>query len=217
MLSSPAALWIPNGWFLWGWQGCFLLLPSLHSHLCAHQLFIACRHAWAQKYTLATFFFVPIHKYFRVADILTAVSPCDLCVSAAPNLWPLWHHSANPVPLSVAGQQGSWGCRRPRLLFRAAEADMGKEVSNGIGRLSLIDFTSHILLRHNHHWLRNKYVSCLFLFWHESGNMGFSGDPNVIKVKFQYKFSAKFNKISRNDCAFYSATVMQMLEVDSSR
>lgn len=41
--------------------------------------------------------------------------------------------------------------------FRAAEADMGKEVSNGIGRLSLIDFTSHILLRHNHHWLRNKF------------------------------------------------------------
>lgn len=33
---------------------------------------------------------------------------------------------------------------------------MGKEVSDGIGRLSLIDFTSHILLCHNHHWLRKK-------------------------------------------------------------
>lgn len=44
------------------------------------------------------------------------------------------------------------------MLFRAAEADMGEEVSNGIGRLGLIDFTSHILLRRNHHWLRNKYV-----------------------------------------------------------
>lgn len=36
---------------------------------------------------------------------------------------------------------------------------MGKDVSNGIGRLGLIDFTSHILLLlcHNHHWLRNKF------------------------------------------------------------
>lgn len=34
---------------------------------------------------------------------------------------------------------------------------MGKEVSDGIGRLSLIDFTSRILLCRNHHWLRNKF------------------------------------------------------------
>lgn len=45
MLSSPAALWIPNAWFLQGWQGCLLLLPPPHSHLCAHPLFIVHRHA----------------------------------------------------------------------------------------------------------------------------------------------------------------------------
>lgn len=65
------------------------------------------------------------------------------------------HHADPPVPLSLAGQQGSWGCR---LLFGTAEADMGQEVSNGIGGLGLIDFSSHILLRPNHHRLRVKYV-----------------------------------------------------------
>lgn len=41
---------------------------------------------------------------------------------------------------------------------------MGKEVSDGIGRLGLVDFTSRILLlllllllHRNHHWLRNKF------------------------------------------------------------
>lgn len=43
------------------------------------------------------------------------------------------------------------------MLFRAAEADMGEDISDGIGRLSLIDFTSHILLCHNHHWLTKKF------------------------------------------------------------
>lgn len=35
---------------------------------------------------------------------------------------------------------------------------MGEEISDGTGRLSLIDFTGRIVVCNNHHWLRNKYV-----------------------------------------------------------
>lgn len=136
-----------------------------------HYLWCISTHRPRNTHSPQFYFLLLTHKYFRVADISTAVSPRDLCVSCSPNLWPLplhpKHHSVNPVPLSSAGQQGSWGCRRPRLLFRAAEADMGRQVSDGIGRLSLIDFTSHILLCHNHHWLRIKYVYCLITIWQE--------------------------------------------------
>ncbi|MEQ2181199.1 hypothetical protein GOODEAATRI_008935, partial [Goodea atripinnis] len=38
-----------------------------------------------------------------------------------------------------------------RAAGHAAEADMGREVLEGIGRLSLVDVNSC-----NHHWLRNK-------------------------------------------------------------
>lgn len=157
MLSSPAALWIPNAWFLRGWQGCLLPLPALihylyrrgthmpgntHSpvfnFLLPHRSFQSCWQAWV----------LSVHATSVSVLLLTPDPP-------APPSQPL-HCGANPVPLLVAGQQGSWGCR---LLFRAAEADMGEEVSNGIGRLGLFDFTSHILLRRKHHWLRNKYVS----------------------------------------------------------
>lgn len=175
MLCSPAALCIPNAWFLRGWQGCLLLLPPPHSHLCLiHYLWRIGTRRPRNTHSPHFYFLLGHTNISELLTILTAVSPRDLRVSAAPNLCPLspQHHGANPVPLSVAGQQGSWGCRRPRLLFRAAEADMGKEVSNGIGRLSLIDFTSRILLRHNHHGLRNKYVSCLFLFGKHSQGRG---------------------------------------------
>lgn len=96
----------------------------------------------------------------RVADRLECChSECPgcQCHSSTPSdlPYPATHCSSNPRLLSVAGQQGSWGWQ---LLYRAAEADMGEEVSNGTGRLGLIDFTSHILLRHNQRRLRNKYV-----------------------------------------------------------
>lgn len=96
----------------------------------------------------------------RVADRLECCHserPECQCRSSTPSdlPTPATHCSSNPWPLSVAGQQGSWGWR---LLYRAAEADMGEEVSNGTGGLGLINFTSHILLCHNQRRLRNKYV-----------------------------------------------------------
>ena len=158
-------------------RGGLLLLPLPHSHLCAHPLFMAHRHAQAQKYTLPT-----LLLFYSDSQIFQSCWHPDCCQSVRP--WCQCHsepltslaphrHSANPASLSLAGQQGSWGCRRPQLLFRAAEADMGKEVSDGIGRLSLIDFNSHILFCHNHHWLRIKYVYCSFLCDKnsQSGNM----------------------------------------------
>lgn len=125
-------------------------LPSPSSSI----IYVAIARICPEIHTRQSFNFLLPHRPFRVAD-----QP-ESCQSARPRChcrsWPLSaSHSAmlTPVPLSVAGQQGSWGCR---LLFRTAEADMGEEVSNGIGRLGLIDFSSHVLLRPNHHWL--KYV-----------------------------------------------------------
>lgn len=121
-----------------------------------------------QKYTRRALIlpraFAPTHKYFRFADIPNAVSPRDLCVSgplpaAAANLWPLSHPGCSPpnsLLFSVAGQRGSWWCRRPQLLLTAAEADMGKEVLGGIGRLGLVEF-----LHPDVHWLNTKYVFCV--------------------------------------------------------
>lgn len=122
-------------------------------------------------HTRQSFNFLLPRRPFRVADKLESCqSVCPRCHCCS---WPLSASRGamlTSVPLSVAGQQGSWGCR---LLFRTAEADMGEEVSNGIGRLGLIDFTSHILLRPNHHWLRVKYVCSYpllikyrYLKWH---------------------------------------------------
>lgn len=95
-------------------------------------------------------------------------------VSVSPLLLTPPSATVTPVPLSVAGQQGSWGCR---LLFRTAEAAMGEEVSSGIGRLGLSDFSSHILLRPNHHQLRVKYVCpCFRLFRKDSRGSIFTPD-----------------------------------------
>lgn len=102
-----------------------------------------------------------------------------------------------PVPLSVAGQQGSWGCR---LLFRTAEADMGEEVSNGIGRLGLIDFTSHILLCPNHHWLRVKYVIpyvLLIIFIRKDSRETIFNSVLYWIVSFHLRFSG-FGSIKRS-------------------
>lgn len=166
-------------------------LPSL----LIHYLWRIGTHRPRNTHSPHFYFLLPTYKYLRVADnpdCCQSTRPrcqCPLLTSAlslTPNATAL-----TPVPLSVAGQQGSWGCRRPRLLFRAAEADMGKEVSNGIGRLSLIDFTSHILLRHNHHWLRTKYVSCLFLFDKnsQSGNV-----MNTLRISVLHKSSQVHHK-----------------------
>lgn len=121
-------------------------LPSPSSSI----IYVAIARICPEIHTRQSFDFLLPHRPFRVAD-----EP-ESCQSALPRC-----HSATltPAPLSVAGQQGSWGCR---LLFRTAEADMGGDVSNGIGRLGLIDFSSHILLRPNQRWLRVKYV-CPYL------------------------------------------------------
>lgn len=131
-------------------------LPSPSSSI----IYVAIARISPEIHTRQSFNFLLPHRPFIVAD-----EPGS-CQSARPRChrcsWTLLASRSamlTPVPLSVAGQQGSWGCR---LLFRTAEADMGEEVSNGIGRLGLIDFSSHILLRPNHHWLRVKYV-CPYL------------------------------------------------------
>lgn len=76
--------------------------------------------------------------------------------------WPLtlppssvWFSNAAALTLgslSVAGGRGSWGRRRPRSLCRAAEADMGRDVSGSTGRPRLIDVNGH----DHHRWLQNK-------------------------------------------------------------
>lgn len=141
-------------------------LPSLSSSI----IYGAIARICPEIHTRQSFNFLLPRRPFRVADKL------ESCQSARPRChrcsWPLSASRRAMLtsgPLSVAGQQGSWGCR---LLLGTAEADMGEEVSNGIGRLGLIDFTSHVLLRPNHHWLRVKYVcpyplliKCRYLKW----------------------------------------------------
>lgn len=94
----------------------------------------------------------------ELSELLTSLSPVSrrgLGVAAAPDpSRPFAVAALTPAPLSVAGQQGSWGCRS---LLRTAEADMGEEVSNGSGRLGPIH-SSSLLLRPNLRWLRVKYV-----------------------------------------------------------
>lgn len=95
----------------------------------------------------------------ELSELLTSLSPVSrrgLGVTAAPDPLGLSQlQLLTPAPLSVAGQQGSWGCRS---LLRTAEADMGEEVSNGSGRLGPIHSSSLLLLRPNLCWLRVKYV-----------------------------------------------------------
>lgn len=100
-------------------------------------IYVAIARICPEIHTRQSFNFLLPHRPLRLAD-----EP-ESCQSARPRCRSA---TLTSVPLSVAGQQGSWGCR---LLFRTAEADMGEEVSNGIGRLGLIDFSSHILLRPN--------------------------------------------------------------------
>lgn len=158
--NHSVAMWIPSFYKVdrgaFYWCPCCTPIPILiHYLLCTSTQMHRTTHS-------PIFNFLLPHRSFTVADNF------ECCRSA----WPRCQHCSRPltaphtaaltsVPPLVAGQQGSWGCQ---LLFGAAEADMGEEVSNGIGRLGIIDFTSHILLCRYHHWLRFKYVY-LHLFW----------------------------------------------------
>lgn len=87
MLSSPTALWIPNARFLRGWQGCLLLLPPPHSHLRAHPLFMAHRHAQAQKYTLHHTFYFLLLTRTNISELLTAWLLSVHATSVSGRLW----------------------------------------------------------------------------------------------------------------------------------
>lgn len=77
MLSSPAALWIPNAWFLRGWQGCLLLLPLPHSQsLCSSIIYGAHARIGPEIHTRHTstvfFWFFFFHGTQYIPELLTS-------------------------------------------------------------------------------------------------------------------------------------------------
>lgn len=92
MLSSPAALWIPNAWCLRGWQGRLLLLPAPHSiSVLIHYLWRIGTHMPRNTHSPIFNFLLP-HRSFRVADkpeCCQSTRPLCQCCS-----WPLT--SLNP-------------------------------------------------------------------------------------------------------------------------
>lgn len=158
MQSFLAALRIPNAWVFTRLAGA--PSPAASASLpvsgLIHYLWCEGTHRPRNKHSPHRI----LALYLQVKKTLDSLTSCQSAWTrrrATADLWPVPSPStasANTPPLPIAGRQGSWGSQGPRWLCRAAEAGMGN-VLDGIIRLRLSDITGH-----NHHWLRNKYVSC---------------------------------------------------------
>lgn len=112
MLSSPAALWIPNAWFLRG----LLLLPAPHSiSVLIHYLWRIGTHMPRNTHSPIFNFLLP-HRSFRVADKPESCqSTRPLCQCCSWSLTSLNPHTATLTPglfwLQVSrGHEGAGCC-----------------------------------------------------------------------------------------------------------